>query len=310
MNKLSIAIKIFLLILLANAASGQIFKPVKLKDAQELKARPLIVLLSSESLKTIDELKNNEKELKAYRESIKEINSKLKSTIESVWKVHDNINYETPESIGKLINGSDTPYALITLEVIGLRYSNEVTLRSLNQVLTLNINFLEKYNPKKPLFSQSLPGFVTKNYVPIANMRDLLFAAQFIQNHLNGVLGGFGDNRGKQYRDNRGLLANKTLLLDTAYLDANLTEKEISETYSFKFKVSNHKEIEQAILSADERFAYVQYYPITSAIDAFGEYVIDCKNGTLMSMSYGGGRYIDEFHLKKYEKYSDVKKKK
>jgi hypothetical protein len=289
------------------SVAQQIKRQVKPETATQVKNRKLVVLLKSEDETVLRKLTGVD--LKNYKQGIKQFNDNLQSVVKSFWTFNSAISYVTKD---KLTSLPPTEYATLALDLINVRFSNQINRRPANQILRMNVCFLEDYDPIKPVFYQDIVGFVSEYSVPATSKMDLIAALHMVQNHLQARVDGKSRRNGAHFEEAMeyaGTLKNKTLLIDTTFMDRQLTAHDIEESYSYPFLVSNSAAIEKAQISRDKKYAYVYLFATGDAANTFYHCILDCETGKVISYSMQSGFHqnnlIDRKHLEQYVLYSD-----
>ncbi|HYC85384.1 MAG TPA: hypothetical protein VEB86_09190 [Chryseosolibacter sp.] len=301
----SVAVALFVLTI---AEAQQIKRQVKPETAALVKDRKLVVFLKSEDESVMRKLTGAE--LKNYKQGISQFNTNLQTVVKAFWTFNSTVSYLTKDKIESLKPANE--YAILAVDLINIRFSNQLTRRPANQILRLHVCMLEDYDPLKPVFYQDVVGFVSEQGVPAISKMDLVAAANMVQNHLQARLDGKRRANGLHYEEAleyAGTLKNKTLLIDTTFMDKKLTAQEVKEAYTYPFAISNSAAIEKAQMSRDKKFAYVYVFPVGDASNTMYHCILDCETGKVISYSMNAGlhlnNFIDRRHLEEYVLYSD-----
>jgi hypothetical protein len=292
----------------STAAAQQIKRQVKPEIATQVKTRKLIVLLKSEDESVVKKLSGTD--LKNYKHGIKEFNDNIQLVVKTFWTFNSTISYLTKDKISTL--GQPNEYATLALDLINVRYSNQISRRPANQILRMNVCFLEDYDPIKPVFYQDIVGFVSEQGVPRVSKMDIIAALHMVQNHLQARVDGKSRRNGAHFEEAMeyaGMLKNKTLLIDTTFMDQKLTEQDVKESYTYPFMISNPVAIEKAQMIRDKKYAYVYLFATGDAANTVYHCILDCETGKVISYSMQSGFHlnnlIDRKHLEQYVLYSD-----
>jgi hypothetical protein len=290
------------------ALAQQVKRQVKPEVAASVKNRKLIVWLKSEEESAIKKLQGAD--LKNYKQGIAKFNDNLQTVIKTFWTFNSSVSYLTKDKISSLSPVSE--YAILAVDLINIRYSNQINRKPANQILRLNVCLLEDYDPIKPIFYQDIVGYVSELGVPAITKMDLIAATHMVQNHLQARLEGKNRPNGAHFQEaieHAGTLKNKTLLIDTTFMESKLTEQDIKEAYSYPFLITSSAVIEKAQLARDKKYAYVYLFPIGDASNMVYHCVLDCETGKVISYSMQSGlhlnNFIDRKHLEQYILYSD-----
>lgn len=272
----------------------------KPEDITALKQRKLIVVLRETNSKKAADI--------AY---VKEFNEVLKRAVPNFWTYNTDITYMTKDEVSKLIKAKDKSHAVLEFSIWnvtnyssnginGMRYATDSWKSS-----TLDVSLIEKSN--KAVASANLPSLYPSE-------GDLAGAMQMIQHYMDNRLAGkSGFDVRDEIKTNSKELQNKTLLLDKKEI-AKLTSAEIKEAYGLPYKVVDYNVIEEAILSKDPAYAYVQITPISVRTEVnFIQYVLSAEDGKLLGWSaplatikgVTSGARIKKNNLKNFAKYSD-----
>lgn len=293
----------------ANTAWGQQLKrQIKPETAALVKNRKLVVLLRSEDESAIKKLSGAG--LKSYKQSISQFNDNVQTVIKTFWTFNTAVSYLTRDKIASLSPADQ--YAILAVDLINIRYSNQINRKPANQILRLNVCLLEDYDPLKPVFYQDVVGFVSDQGVPAISKMDLIAATHMVQNHFQARLEGKSRRNGSFFEEAieyAGTLKNKVLLIDTTFMDSKLKEQDIKESYTYPFAISNPSTIEKAQMTRDKKYAYVYLFPVGDASNTVYHCVLDCETGKAISYSLQSGfhlnNFIDQKHLEQYVLYSD-----
>lgn len=295
------------------ARAQQLKRQVSPETAAIVKNRKLVVLLRSEDPRVIKKISGAE--LKNYKQGISQFNDNLQTVIKTFWSFNTSISYLTDDKIGSLSPANQ--YAVLGVDLINIRYSNQINRRPANQILRLNVCLLEDYDPLKPVFYQDIVGYVSDHGVPAISKMDLIAATHLVQNHLQARLEGKSRRNGAFYEEaleHAGTLQNKILLIDTTFMENKLTEQDVRESYSYPFQISNSAAIEKAQMTRDKKYAYVYLFPVGDAANSMSHCILDCETGQAISYSMQSGfhmnNFIDQKHLEQYVLYSDYYKNK
>ena len=311
------ATKLIIVVCVLACLTGEaqpIRRAAKTETANTVKSRKLVVLLRSED--EVVTRKLNPQELKKYKQSITDLNNNFEFAVKNFWKFNTSVSYLTKDKISSL-PGQPNEYTVLSLDVINIRLANQINRGPANQIVRLHICLLEDYDPLKPVYYQEIVGLVTDQSVPSISKTDLIAATHMVQNHLEARSEGKTRSNGFFYEEaieHAGTLQSKILLIDTIYMDKNLTSSVIKETYDYPFEISNAKAIEKAQMSRDKKYAYVYLFPTTGAAIVFYHCILDCETGKSISYSVQSGFHqnnlIDKKHLEQYVLYSDYYKNK
>lgn len=298
---------IFLVLFSSTFCSSQpIKKSAKTETALLVKNRKLVVMLRAQDNSAVKKL--NSADLKKYTQRLLEHNNNFQSVVKEFWKFNSSITFMTPDKISAL-NPAD--YAILALDIINIRLSNQINRGPMNQILRLNICLLEEYDPIKPIYYLDIVGSIDEYGIPSVGKMDIIAATHLVQNHLQAR--SEGKKRGpygyEEAIENAGKLQSKVLLIDTAFMDKKLTDADIKARYAYKYEISNRKAIEKAQLSRDPKYAYVYLFSNGSATNGFYHCILDCATGQMISYSVQSGfhmnNFIDAKHLEQYVLYSD-----
>jgi hypothetical protein len=290
------------------ASAQQIKRQVAPETAALVKARKLVVLLRSEDESVIKKISGAE--LKNYKQGISQFNDNLQTVIKTFWSFNTAISYLTRDKIASLSPADQ--YAILGVDLLNVRYSDQLTRRPANQLLRLNVCLLEDYDPLKPVFYQDLAGYVSDHGVPAISKMDLIAGMHLVQNHFQARLEGKSRRNGSFYEealDHAGTLQNKVLLIDTTFMESKLSEQDVKDSYTYPFAISNSAAIEKAQMTRDKKYAYVYLFPVGDAANTMSHCVLDCETGQAISYSLQSGLHINNFidrkHLEQYVLYSD-----
>lgn len=246
-----------------------------------------------------------------------EIDTDVTEMLIKFWNFNQNFIFVSKESIVGILKDNESKYAVLAIDKViatdKTQYGSYI-----NSFFRFSVKLGEKYNKYRPVFYQDV-DFHIENDKPILAKRDIAFAINFIQNHFRARkegklrIGTFYH----EIKENMGKLETKTLLLDKMLMDKKLQENDIPANYTFQYKVSDQKEIENAIMTNDNRYAYVEIVPIGGGYDVKLHFVVDCETGLILSYGdFFNGAFdkfsnmINDKHLHNYEKHSHGKKKK
>lgn len=285
-------------------------KQVKPDDAKEFKNRQLLVV------KTGDE----------------NFDKKVQQIIGKYWNFQESIQYVTYDQLNAEIENNPNNYGVLIINQVVLTGYTDTWTRH-NRYLRFSVWFGEIMNKKRALYYQN----VLYNNVPVEEITktrvfskdkneytfdldntEILFAVNVIQNHLKARCD--GKPRSTIFYEavqNAGKLANKTLLIAESDLEENLKGKDLSEYYSYPYKIVSLKEIEEKFMAQDKDYAYVEIVPFGYTYGINSLYVVDCESGELLSFGEQHNGAFDNYsnmvskgHLSRFVANSNRGKKK
>ena len=273
------------------------------EDIQKAKKRILLVVLEDGA----------EKEVTEFNDRLKNITSKS-------WKFNDSILYKTRSEVSIIDKSACDKYFILELRYLSF-YSNHLFTPFEKTTIKRDFestNWIYLYLGEKKLSTLSTVNHKVLLAQSYCNYRDpvsLVLKIKSIQLYLYEILNGANstNDRYASVDKNHSLLFNKVLLVDTALLFDKSDTSKISEYYKYPFKISNGKEIGNAILNADARFAFIEILnssqPTSNGSASFVlHYIYDTENCTLLSTSPRGslGWKFDtdgKIHLKNFKAY-------
>lgn len=239
-----------------------------------------------------------------------ETDEDLMKIVDKFWKFNKEYHFVSHDDLIGILKDKSAKYTILSLNLIHVTGST-------NEFFRFSVYLSEKYSKRKTLFFQDILGFYKEKEF-LVKKNDMIFALSFIQNHFKIRKEG---NLKMYFFENekyKGMLHNKTLLLDSALFDKKLVKAQIPKNYTLSYKVTSEKEIEEALMNRDSKFACVEILPTADIYDLRLHYIIDCENCNILSFGdyfNGAGdfkfsNYITEKHLRLYEKNGEPKVKK
>lgn len=258
----------------------------KYTDIAALKKRKMVVLLSPEAKenpKVIAKLKKKGKSVDEYRQSIvqknKDIeisNKKLKELFKEYWTL--NSDYEFA------IAGTKSAEFIFDCSKYTVRHA----------VVRSNFSALIIKRAGRSMAEVLIPNSPSPT--------DFIYGIRLIQEYLE-----FRFKHGKlklkimplpytQFADmNQEKLKDKILLIDKDILYKKLDERDVKKLYPFPFEIVSRDKIEEAVLSKDKRYAYIQHVPYlnngaTAGLFLLpGTHIVNTENGRLLGYSIHKG---------------------
>jgi len=245
-----------------------------------------------------------------------EIDDNVKMVINKFWRFNKDIHFANMENTVGLLKGNESKFFVLSVNKVE---ATEITKYGVytNYFIRFSIKLGEKHNKTRPAFFQDVL-LHEENGKTTVDKRDIIFAVNYIQNHFEARKAGksrFGLFM-LEVKENSGKLENKTLLIDEKQMDKKMDVSKIAQDYVFPYKISNLTEIENAQLSQDKRYAYVEIIPIGgSRVNNF-HLVVDCETGLVISygdlnngaFDFTFSNLINNKHLKSYYNNSGAKK--
>jgi hypothetical protein len=241
-------------------------------NAMALKNKTILVGLEEVQQSTIAYFKNDTNYLHQYRSEIEGLNEALKKVVKTHWTYSQNPEFMPLSEARKLLKENKGKYAIVHFE----EKENDVTYtpsRKLNgdhpivgwskhqEKWEYNYNLRDRV---KSIVVNKLvldaPKTIIEVYLPkrIASLGDLAFGIQHMQYLLNS-LSKKNPTTEKILFDRaiqtRASLARKTLMIDRKETRLGFTE--IQNFYSYKIKMVNYQEIENAVLLKDTSVAFI-----------------------------------------------------
>lgn len=107
------------------------------------------------------------------------------------------------------------------------------------------------------------------------------------------------------------ILRTKTLLLDKALLDKDMTEAEIKKIYNYPFKISDGYEIENAVRTKDANMAFIQIEPLSREKNLDALFVKTCSDMEYtVVIGFKRGRAVGEKKIAEINELTSRDKKK
>jgi|GEM_PF-3437923 len=274
----------------------------KIEEVKKIESRILLIELYGDSVidKDINELMNKN------------------------WTFNKQLQFVNSEHIPQILKNNETKYAVLTPKKIVATIQNAF-IGPVNVLFRLTLRLGENYDKVKSVYYQDIDFHEINNNIRVDDIKhlsktDICFSINYIQNHLYARKEGKKRYSGfiNEVVENQYILENKILLIDEDKLDKELNKNDISKYYTFPFKLTNQKEIENAFLTKDKRYAYVQILPYATAWHIKYHIVVDCETSFILSFGdFHNGAFDNSFsneitrkHLLSYQKYSCSKKKK
>ena len=201
-------------------------------------------------------------------------------------------------------------YAIISMAILKI---NDGAIVGYNNFLArLFLCFPDHLDAKHPVFYQEVYATSTNYDVPDADKMGIIAGMFRLQDHFiaraedKKRAGGLFQ---EDALENHGILSSKTLLLNKEYIDKNLTDSGIKDSYHYNYEVCDKNKIMQAQIAKDTRYAYVYRFPVISKHEEYYHVIFDAETGKILSYSIPWGVHlsddIDNKHLKNYWLFSD-----
>lgn len=246
--------------------------------------------------------------LKAYKERISNLNAGLKA-IKDFWTFNKSVVCLTPTEIKSTPNLT-SDYAIISIAILKINAGAIVGWN--NFLARIFIGFPDKFDAKHPIFYEEIYTTTTDYDVPSTDKIGIIAGMYRLQDHLMARAEDKKRVAGLYQEDaveNHGILSSKTLLLDKEYMDKNITDADIKDSYRYGYEVCDKSKIAQVQVAKDVRYAYVYRFPLVSKYEQYNHVIFDAATGKILSYSIPWGvhlnDYIDKKHLKNYWLFSD-----
>jgi len=235
-----------------------------------------------------------------------DMDQNLKDLVEKCWKFNTEFHFVNSDDLKSMVSNESSKYTILSLNMVEAPATN-------NKFYRFSVFLSEKYIKRKSLFYTDVLGFYKGNEF-IVKRKDILFAFKHIQNHFTARKAGIFRMGYSEVRKYRGVLSKKILLLDSTLFAKKLDFIQISQNYSLPFKVTGEKEIEEALMNNDGKYACVQIVPIAEAYDVRLHYVIDCENCNIISYGdtfngfgdFAFNNLINKKHLRLYQSHAEI----
>lgn len=225
-------------------------------EAEPVRTRNMIVELLAEDPAILKYLEKNPNQVAVYRKNIQSSNDLLKKVVTKYWKLHKNPLYKTKSQIlamqkaeGEKKKKERVDYVVMSMDF----FSERVKTREESAVETdkqytgdANYLFLRLWEGQTVVYT-SIPHIIPTE-------ADLVYAVRYLFNQVSGME--FGKDITELCKENAPQMRNKTLLL-TEWQASVLTDKDWEKTYPYPHKIVSQKEIDQAIINADPKFAVI-----------------------------------------------------
>jgi len=304
MNKLKLFSTLVFFTAIGGVSKAQ-FDFISPTDIDEIHKRTLIVVVEKPTdfvTQKLDKKKKQDK-LDTYKAAVDAFNKNFASVISQYWKVTaGDIEYKTLDDLNDINDKRN--YAVIFcrsatqpdlaapyINVNGLMWWPDIAeeLRDKDfstRMTVMGLALLDKFN-KTPCYQFPMPNlFPTKE--------DLIYAVNGMNNYINYHI----DHRNvspkkineQMLEENQPTLKDKTLLIRRDWIDKRLTKAEIEKDYPFPYMIAGKDTVNNAIDSADSRYAIAIVAPYDWATAATGgvqyvQYVYNIENGAFLACS-------------------------
>jgi hypothetical protein len=234
-----------------------------------------------------------------------EMDQNIKDLVDRCWKFNTEHHFVSYDDLKGIVSDESSKYTILSVNMVNAPATN-------NKFFRFSVYLSEKYSRRKALFYTDVLGFYNKTEFEVKR-KDIIFALKHIQNHFIARKAGILRMGYSEVRKYRGVLPTKTLLLDSALFDKKLDSKQIFPSYTLPYKVTDEKEIEEALMNNDDKYACVQIVPIADVFDVRLHYVIDCENCNIISYGdtfngfgdFGFSNLINKKHLRLYQSHGE-----
>ncbi|MFI5221337.1 MAG: hypothetical protein ACHQK8_03350 [Bacteroidia bacterium] len=255
-----------------------------------IQKRTLIIVTEEENPKLTASLGGDE--LAQYKKDVEDYNRDIKDAVTGFWKFNSTIEYKTRAEMNKLVTAKCKDYAYIEYNKFTVNCANsqaykltcqfregakEITLAGSDYISTqLNIRLCDE-NPFGP------PVFGVKLASPFPNKADLVYALNAIQLQFRYKLEGKSNIAILTlFKANAKALANLTLLVNEKNTDLNIDE--IKKAYPYPVELVKKEKIDAALLSPDEKTAFVIVIPTSGS--SFSFYALSAKDCSVLGYTY------------------------
>jgi hypothetical protein len=292
-----------------------------------IKQNALLVALEEEDPATIKALSKNKEQLAWYKDQVAGKNEAIRYAVDNFWTFSQSkefVPYKKALTLMKSGKYVMLQFGTITIREmqgtgtgslggpVGWRKDNQGNLSYNPQTKKIvpidNVTTLQIVVPKK-----DYGAIITNMPSDIPSKADAVYGIQQLQYVLNFVDSGKKIKEiEKQYSINHAELKDKVLLFDKDDLDDEVNEQLIKKYYSYPFEITSLEKINEAILSKDKRYAYVQLVPleggkkvvnnhyVCSAEDGKIYAVVEKKTAFTVAGNTIGVKQIKAKHIKEY----------
>lgn len=268
----------------------------KPEDIKLVRSLPLVVVMEKENPRKVKKLtKRSPEELASYRKAVATRNESLKTQVQKYWKLSPDLQFKTSGEIDSLVKNTPQIYSTLRLfdyldvkqhrgigaDGLVSNESQDITM-SANTRCTLRLQLRGKGRSE----NQSV-GWANIDHTRI-HESDISFSVREIQDYLdNCSKGQKTPDMTAESKANASRLKEKTLLLDEEDARENLSLADISACYPYPVKLVERSVIEEAVQSADARYACVRLVPTSSsgAVYMVAHLVMSTDTGDILAYS-------------------------
>lgn len=317
---------VFLLILFPLTGISQMFYP-KQKEASAIKRLPLYVVLEEENPQIVKKLsKKNPEMLKRYKADVEGYNQNILAVVNENWTFSQKVEFKKWSEIeSKVKKAKKGSFAFLRYS----KYDYSMKWSMFEDGWKFDYQRIDRYT-ESSMTTSRLEIWLAGDRMPVHQTilpnifprpGELTFGVLEMQNTLEAALKGKDRKAAMNtLKAQNAKLKDKVLLLDETQLEEGMTEAEIRKYYPYEFKVVSYEEIEAAILSKDDQYAYVLLLPIMSqgggmgisfAAKNFIHLVVDPKDGQYLGYAapkaaLGGVSFGRKIKAKQLEQYHSL----
>jgi hypothetical protein len=245
-------------------------------DRYILSTQPLVVLLEEESAKEIAKLAGRPDELAQYKTGVAAYNNRMRELALKLWKFSPSVAFQPKSALPELrrATGKTMVYQYVKQRASGS------TKNMVDAIEILAAFELSLVGDGKDWVDSSAPSSLTTLYPS-----DIASALRYTQRILQQYTQHKPDLTGKEMREEaraeireaHACLETKTLLIDEADVEPDVTVEVLKKMYPFSFQLVPHQAIEEAALAGDTRYTYVRW--LTTSVYSIGPTVVDAATG-------------------------------
>ena len=265
------------------------------QDIASIKSQSLVVILKDEDPKELKKLVDKPNDLATYQGYIANYNTQLQELVSRMWKFSPSVEFRHAAELPALRKAKGAQHGVLQQEVLveeHWRYTiggpapggrnNLANYRySSDRISTFTLSLYGDGSQRRIWSVSIAPGPVYTS--------DIIFCLGNMQTYMQERLDGRNNKDVRaEIAENGKMLPAKTLLIDEVELKrGNLTAAEIKEVYPFPYQIVSRLTIEQAVASADARYAYIRMWPMTETL--MMQITVDAATSKLLGYHNGYG---------------------
>lgn len=249
------------------------FQTPEQHDVVMAKGRILLVAIQQETTRALLDYRKKADTLQYYKTGIAAFNAMWKDAVSKTFKFCKGVEYMPYQQVDKLVRENQAgKYVILTFELkdggadtyqFGFlyghgKYDGEIRQKSKKLgygVFRLSLPTHEKTT--KEIYSVTMP-------VAYPSEADMIYALDIMQYTFTTVQKKRDykvDEYKEEIRKNNKLLKQRTLLVDKDQVSAGTTYADMKEVYPYPFAIVDYEKIEEAVVSRDSSYAYIETIP-------------------------------------------------